>query len=130
MYALVNRLRFYDLGEAFSLAVGRGTNLYGISAGAICQTERFSLTFDRAETGGHIHAGDFGMGLVRGMPIFPHANDFRSIREGRRDNLSFFAMRMPHEVAVGLNERSVLLCETVRDPVDGRTYKRFSSAGA
>jgi peptidase E len=129
VYVLVNRLRFYDLAEAFALAVSRGTNLYGISAGAICQTERFSLSFDRAETGGHIHAADFGMGLVKGIRIFPHANDFRSIREGRRDDLSFFALRMPHEVAVGLNERSVLLCETFRDPVDGRVHKRFSSAG-
>lgn len=129
VYVLVNRLRFYELGDFFSRAVGRGTNLYGISAGAICQTERFSLTFDRAQTGGHIHAADFGMGLVRGFRIFPHANDFRSIREGRRDDLSFFALRMPNEVAVGLNERSVLLCETYRDPHDGRTYKRFSSAG-
>jgi peptidase E len=129
VYVLVNRLRFYDLAEAFAQAVARGTNLYGISAGAICQTQRFSLTFDRAETGGYIHAADFGMGLVKGIRIFPHANDFRSIREGRRDDLSFFALRMPNEVAVGLNERSVLLCETYRDPVDGGIYKRFSSAG-
>ena len=33
-------------------------------------------------------------------------------------------------MAVGLNERSVLLCETYRDPVDGRILKRFSSSGA
>lgn len=130
VYVLVNRLRFYDMAEVFRRAVACGTNLYGISAGAMCMTRRFSLTFDRAETGGHIHAADFGMNLVSGIRIFPHANDFRSIREGRRDDLSFFALRMPHEVAVGLNERSVLLCETYRDPVDGRILKRYSSSGA
>jgi peptidase E len=129
VYVLANRLRFYDLAPVFTQAVALGTNLYGISAGAICQTERFSLTFDRAETGGHIHAADVGMGLVSGFRVFPHANDFRSIREGRRDDLTFFALRMPHEVAVGLNEKSVLLCETYRDPVDGQVRKRYSSVG-
>ncbi len=129
VFVLVNRLRFYGLGDVFSEALDRGTNLYGISAGAICMTQRWSLTFDHHGTS-HLHAADHGMGLVKGIRIFPHADDFRSIREGRRDDLSFFALRMPDEVPVGLNEKSVVLCETYRDPLDKKIYQRLTSVGS
>ena len=106
-----------------------GTNIYGISAGAICQTEKFSLNFEEFSAGGYLRAADKGMGLIRNLWIFPHANDYNYIREANRDILSFFTLRHKDGVVVGLSEKSVLLCEKYKDPIDGNIYKRFSSVG-
>ena len=129
VFVLVNRLRFYRLDTFFKEARSRGTNIYGISAGSICQTDKFSLAFERSFPGGHISASDFGMGLLKGLFVFPHAEDINYIREAHRDKLSFFALRHNPAVAVGLTEKSVLLCEKYRDPFDGEVYDRYTSVG-
>lgn len=129
VYVLVNRLRFYQLNEFFKQALKKGTNIYGISAGAICQTDKFSLNFEEFSAGGYLRAADKGMGLIRNLWIFPHANDYNYIREANRNFLSFFTLRQKEGIVVGLSEKSVLLCEKYKDPIDGNTYKRFSSVG-
>lgn len=129
VYVLVNRLRFYQLHEFFKEALKNGTNIYGISAGAICQTEKFSLNFEEFSVGGYLRAADIGMGLVKNLFVFPHANDYKYIMEADRNYLSFFTLRQKNGVVVGLSQKSVLLCEKYKDPIDGKIYSRFSSVG-
>ncbi len=130
VHVLMNRLRFYDLHEAIREAVRRGTNVFGISAGSIIQSDTFSIALADAPSGGHQVAADEGVGTVPGLRIFPHAHDYhRYMRTGNRNDLSFFALRHPDSVTVGLNQASVLLKETYRCSADGREYHRFTSAG-
>jgi len=129
VFVLGNRLRFYGLSKYFKEALLRGTNIYGISAGSICQTDKFFLAFERHFPGGHTSASDFGMGLVKGIYVFPHAEDINYIRDAHRDKLSFFALRHRPGISVGLTEKSVLLCEKYREPSDGNIYRRFVSTG-
>ncbi|MDQ7824036.1 MAG: Type 1 glutamine amidotransferase-like domain-containing protein [Candidatus Eremiobacteraeota bacterium] len=128
-YVLVNRLRFYRLSEFFKEALSLGTNLYGISAGTICQMDRFYLNLERFTPGGYLRAADRGMGLVEGLWVTPHAEDYAYIREAHPDALSFFALRQKNGVMVGLSEKAVLLYERYRDPLDGTIYKRYTSIG-
>lgn len=128
-YVLVNRLRFYRLDEFFKQVLAKGTNIYGISAGTICQMDRFYLNLDRFTQGGYLRAADRGMGLVDGIWVTPHAEDYEYIRDAHPDSLSFFSLRQRNGVVVGLSEKSVLLCEKYKDPGDGNIYKRFSSIG-
>lgn len=129
VFVLVNRLRFYQLDKTFKQAINDGTNIFGISAGAICQTNRFSLSFNRAGKAGEIFAADHGLGLINGLRIFPHANDIKYIVDADRDELSFFVLRHREKAVIGLREKSVLLCESYRDPIDNNVYKRYSSVG-
>ncbi|MBN2385251.1 Type 1 glutamine amidotransferase-like domain-containing protein [bacterium] len=129
VFVLVNRLRFYELGPIFEEAIQMGTNIFGISAGSICQTRRFSLSFNRSGSAGDVFAADNGLGLVNGIRIFPHADDIRYIMDADVNELTLFTLRHRENAVIGLREKSVLLCETYRDPVDNNEYKRFSSIG-
>ncbi len=130
VHVLMNRLRFYDLHEAIREAVKRGTNVFGISAGSIIQSDTFSIALADAPSGGHQVAADEGVGTVRGVRIFPHAHDYHPyMRTGDRNELSFVALRHPNSVAVGLNQASVLLKESYLCAEDGEVYQRYSSVG-
>ncbi|MFC1742886.1 Type 1 glutamine amidotransferase-like domain-containing protein [Candidatus Riflebacteria bacterium] len=129
VYVLVNRLRFYQVGDFFHEALDQGTNIYGVSAGTLCQTDQFSMNFEKYFEGGYLRAEDSGMGLVNGLSIFPHANDYQYIRNADKDTLSFFAIRHPNRVVVGLNEKSVLLYEHHKNPKTGEVFRRISSQG-
>lgn len=130
VYVLMNRLRFYGLHDTIREAVDRGTNLFGISAGALIQSDYFFLAEDRGHPGGHLMAADAGLGLAEGLRIFPHADDYyKYIREASRNDLSFFALRHRDGVAVGLNQESVMLYERYHCAADQRVYKRYSSVG-
>jgi peptidase E len=129
VYVLVNRLRFYRLDEVFKRVLARGANIYGISAGTLCQMSRFYLNLERFTPGGYLRAADSGMGLVEGLWVTPHAEDYAYIREAHPDALSFFSIRQKNGVMVGLSEKSVLLYEKYKDPMDGNVYKRFTSVG-
>lgn len=129
VFVLTNRLRFYRLGEVFQDALTGGTNFFGISAGTMCLQERYFLSLPRDFPGGFLRAADQGVGLVSGLSVFPHAYDYRYIREAHQDELSLFTLRHRDRVAMGLNEKSVLLCEKYCDPVNGKIYKRYSSVG-
>lgn len=129
VYVLVNRLRFYQLADVFQEAIDKGTNVYGISAGSICQTHRFTLSFDRSGKAGDVIAADFGLGLIKGMRVFPHANDIGYMEQADRNELTFFVLRHQEKFVIGLKEKSVLLREFYRDPIDHKVYKRFSSVG-
>lgn len=128
-YVLVNRIRFYRLDEFFKEALGKGSNLYGISAGTLCQMDKFYFNLERFSAGGYLRAADRGMGLVEGLYVTPHAEDYAYIREAHPDALSFFSLRQRNGVMVGLSEKSVLLYERYRDPLDGNIYKRYTSIG-
>lgn len=130
VYVLMNRLRFYDLQKTLRLAVEQGANLFGISAGSVIQSNQFSLALPDAPSGGHLIAADEGVGLIENIRIFPHVYDYQPyVRDGSRDDLTFFALRHPGNVAVGLNQTSVLLREVYRCAKDGKTYLRYSSVG-
>jgi peptidase E len=128
-YVLVNRLRFYRLAEYFKMALSMGANIYGISAGTICQMDRFYLNLERFTPGGYLRAADRGMGLVEGLYVTPHAEDYAYIREAHPDALSFFSLRQKNGVVVGLSEKSILLYERYKDPLDGKVHRRFTSIG-
>lgn len=131
VYVLINRLRFYGLDKVLREAVEKGANVFGISAGALIQTDYFSLAEDRSHPGGHLMAADVGLGLVQGIRIFPHADDYYEyIREASRNDLSFFALRHKGCITVGLNQESVLLYERYACPYDKKTYNRYSSVGS
>lgn len=129
VYVLVNRLRFYQLAEYFKEALQNGTNTYGISAGTLCQQDKFFLNLDRFTPGGYLRASDMGMGLTSGLWVTPHAEDYNYIREADKDTLSFFSLRQVNGVVVGLSANSILLCERYKDPIDQKIYKRYTSIG-
>lgn len=130
VFVLMNRLRFYGLDLTLREAVRRGSNLFGISAGALIQTDYFYLAEERGTPGGHLMAADQGLGLMSDLRVFPHADDYyQYVREAHRDDLSFFALRHRGCVTVGLNQESVLLFERYRCPVDDKVYARYSSVG-
>jgi len=129
VYVIVNRLRFYQLAEVFKKALDNGTNLYGISAGTLAMTDKFGLSFEKKVPGGYLRAADHGMGLVKNLWVYPHADDYNYIRETQRDELSFFALRHRQGTVIGLNEKSVLLCEEYFDEGDNTRYKRYVSVG-
>ncbi len=129
VYVLVNRLRFYRLSEFFIRARKQGSNIFGISAGTLCQMDRFFLNMDRFCPGGYLRASDQGMGIIKGLWVTPHAEDYNYIMEANRDALSFFSLRQKEGVVVGLSAKSVLLCEKYKDPCDGNIYERYTSVG-
>lgn len=129
-FVLANRLRFYRLESAIRRAVHKGMNLFGISAGSIIQSEKWYLAEPEESPVGFLIAGERGLGLFRGVRVFPHAYGYYSyIREADRDALSFFALRQHDAVSVGLNEHSVLMAERYEHPSGGKTYFRFRSVG-
>lgn len=130
VYVLMNRLRFYGLDSTLREAVRRGSNVFGISAGALIQTDHFFLAEPHGSPGGHLMAADEGLGLVEDLRVFPHADDYyKYIREASRNHLSFFALRHRDCITVGLNQESVLLYERYRCDVDNKVYRRYSSVG-
>lgn len=130
VFVLMNRLRFYGLDETLREAVGAGSNLFGISAGALIQSDYFFLAEPHGSPGGHLMAADQGLGLVHGLRVFPHADDYyKYIREASRNDLSFFALRHEGCVTVGLNQESVLKYERYRCDADDKVYRRYSSVG-
>ncbi|MDP7422877.1 MAG: Type 1 glutamine amidotransferase-like domain-containing protein [bacterium] len=129
VFVLNNRLRFYRLDEVFQEALRLGTNFYGISAGAMSLQDRFYLSFPRDFPGGFMRVADLGIGLVKGLSVFPHANDYLYIRRAHQDELSLYTVRHRGRVTVGLNEKTVLLYERYRDPLDDQVYDRYSSVG-
>ncbi len=130
VFVLMNRLRFYGLDEALRNAVRDGANVFGISAGALIQTGHFFLAEPHGSPGGHLMAADEGLGLVRGLRVFPHADDYyKYVREASRNDLSFFALRHEGCITVGLNQESVLLHERYHCAADDKVYLRYSSVG-
>lgn len=130
VYVLMNRLRFYGLDAALRQAVAQGSNVFGISAGALIQTDHFFLAEPHGSPGGHLMAADQGLGLVEGLRVFPHADDYyKYIREANRNDLSFFALRHEDCITVGLNQESVLLFERYHCQADSKVYRRYRSAG-
>lgn len=131
VFVLMNRLRFYGLDRTLVEAVERGSNVFGISAGALIQTDYFFLAEPHGSPGGHLMAADQGLGLVEGLRVFPHADDYyKYIREASRNDLSFFALRHRECITVGLNQESVLLYERYRCQADRKVYRRYTSAGS
>ncbi len=128
VYVLNNRLRFYRLAEVFERALAQGTNTYGVSAGSICQTDDFALNFEKQFKGGFLRAEDHGMGLVRGIWIFTHANDYRYIVRADESMLSMFAIRHFPQIVVGLSRNSILRVRKYRDDAK-REFMRYVSYG-
>lgn len=132
MPVLLNRLKFFDLRDAFREALCRGTNFYTVSAGSMALADKVIVydDFGHAAEGGHGREFEFfdkGLGLVTKVAIFPHCMD--RIQTDDPDNLSYLANRFSSGVCVGLNEKSFLLVETVQDPHSGSVSDRFVSIG-
>lgn len=128
--SLYYSLKFWDLDQALSEALMRGTNFYTVSAGTIIFGEKIIVYGETTEESGarnrYFEFFDNGFGLVTKIRLFPHCRD--RIQTDDPDNLSFLAYRFQGRICVGLNEDSFLLLDTHQGP-DGRLYPRFTSMG-
>ncbi|MBM4342521.1 MAG: Type 1 glutamine amidotransferase-like domain-containing protein [Deltaproteobacteria bacterium] len=116
--ALLNSLRFFDLGPALLETLRRGALIVSVSAGALVLCERMIIydnySADAARREFRLY--DRGLGLVGGLQILPHCMD--RIHTDDPDNLAYLARRFSSHLCVGLNEESFLLV----DPAIPRAY--------
>lgn len=102
--ALLDSLRFFRLRDVLFEALRRGASLVGTSAGAMVLGERI-IVYDQY-AGREFQLWDRGLGLVRGVQLFPHCME--RIQTDDPENLAYLARRFRHRVSVGLNQRSFL----------------------
>lgn len=116
--ALLNSLRFFDLGPALLETLRRGATLVSVSAGALVLCERMIIYDNYSPDPGRreFRLYDRGLGLVGGLQILPHCMD--RIHTDDNDNLAYLARRFSSHLCVGLNEESFLLV----DPAVPRAY--------
>jgi peptidase E len=109
--ALLDAVRFFDLGPAFLEALRRGATLVATSAGALLLCERMIVYNDRHPDPlrRNFQLLDKGLGLVTGLQILPHCHD--RIHTDDEDNLAYLARRFGDRRCVGLNEGSYLLVD-------------------
>lgn len=82
---LLNRLRFFGVGPLLRDFWERGGNLVAWSAGAMVLTERVMLFYDHPPDGpGHPEVLDAGLGLIRGLTLFPGAAQRLDLEDTRR----------------------------------------------
>lgn len=118
---LLTALRFYDLDEVFVEAVRRGVHVFGSSAGAMVLGQRVIVFHDRRDPRQEFLLLDQGVGLSRGVQIFPHVHD--RLHTEDPFNLAYLSARFRHRLCVGLNAGSTLALQ----PEQGRW--RMWSAG-
>lgn len=129
VYTLNNRLRFFDLGPVFMEALKRGTNVYGISAGTICLMKDFYMNDDLNRRHGFVASEDFGLGFVKSLNLFPHANDYPYLmdKERFRNYIAYLGLRTFHKIPVGLETQSIMKCDIFRN--NRRIERHFTSLG-
>ncbi len=116
--ALLNSLRFFDLGPPLLETLRRGATLISVSAGALVLCERMIIydNYSPDPARREFRLYDRGLGLVGGLQILPHCMD--RIHTDDTDNLAYLARRFSSQLCVGLNEESFLLV----DPAVPRAY--------
>ncbi|MFT5684392.1 MAG: hypothetical protein ACI8RZ_005333, partial [Myxococcota bacterium] len=103
---LLTALRFFDLDGVFVEAVRRGVHVYGSSAGAMVMGQRVIIFHDRRRPRQEFLLLDNGIGLSRGVQIFPHVHD--RLHTEDPFNLAYLSARFRHRLCVGLNAGSTL----------------------
>lgn len=108
-FTLLTALRFYQLETVFVEAVRRGVHVFGSSAGAMVLGQRVIIFHDRRSPRQEFLLLDRGLGLTRGLQIFPHVHD--RLHTEDPFNLAYLAARFRHRLCVGLNAGSTLALE-------------------
>lgn len=103
---LLTALHFYELDGVFVEAVRRGTHVFGSSAGAMVMGQRIIVFHDRRLPRQEFLLLDHGIGLSRGVQIFPHVHD--RLHTEDPFNLAYLSARFRHRLCVGLNAGSTL----------------------
>ncbi len=103
---LLTALRFFDLDGVFVEAVRRGVHVFGSSAGAMVMGQRVIIFNDRRLPRQEFLLLDNGVGLSRGVQIFPHVHD--RLHTEDPFNLAYLSARFRHRLCVGLNAGSTL----------------------
>ena len=109
---LLTALRFFDLGGVFVEAVRRGAHVFGSSAGAMVLGQRVIIFHDRRLPRQEFLLLDNGLGLSRGVQIFPHVHD--RLHTEDPFNLAYLSARFRHRLCVGLNAGSTLALQPHR----------------
>lgn len=104
---LADGITLFDLGPVFAEALRRGAGLYTVSAGSLVLCEKI-IVYHQHE-GSEFELLDRGMGLVRGIQLFPHCME--RVQTDDPDNLAYLAYRFDDHACAGLNEGSFLLLE-------------------
>jgi hypothetical protein len=94
--------------------------VYTVSAGSLVLGERM-IVYHQHE-GAEFELLERGMGLVRGVQLFPHCME--RVQTDDPDNLAYLAFRFHDRACAGLNEGSYLLLE-----YDARGELRARSVG-
>ncbi len=103
---LLTALRFFDLDGVFVEAIRRGVHVFGSSAGAMVMGQRVIIFHDRRLPRQEFLLLDNGLGLARGVQIFPHVHD--RLHTEDPFNLAYLSARFRHRLCVGLNAGSTL----------------------
>ena len=109
--ALLNTLRFFDLGPALQETLRLGATALCVSAGTVVLCERMIIYDDYATDPARreFRLYDRGLGLLGGLQVLPHCDD--RIHTEDPDNLAYLARRFATHHCVGLNEDSLLLVD-------------------
>lgn len=109
---LLTALRFFDLDGVFVEAIRRGVHIFGSSAGAMVMGQRVIIFHDRRLPRQEFLLLDNGLGLARGVQIFPHVHD--RLHTEDPFNLAYLSARFRHRLCVGLNAGSTLALQPHR----------------
>jgi hypothetical protein len=100
-------LRLFQLAEVFAEALRRGAGVFSVSAGSLVLGDRVIVYHQRE--GAEFELLERGMGLLRGIQLFPHCME--RVQTDDADNLAYLAFRFHHGACAGLNEGSYLLLD-------------------
>ena len=121
---LINRLHFFDLAPVFEEALGNGTTIVARSAGTMVLGDRIVVYHDDHVDRHHtFELLGRGMGLVSRVLVLPR--HVQRIRQDSCDHLAFLARRFGQRVCVGLEDKSLLLMETVWS--EGQERSRYAA---
>lgn len=107
---MLNALKFFRLDHVMHEAKANGTNYYGMSAGTIVMMDNIYDLGQRSSASGFIRPYMSGLGLIKGMTIYTHVQDFKFINENGVDEKSTIALRTD-DPAIGLTTNSIALVD-------------------
>lgn len=98
---LLNRMKLFGLGKLLPEFRARGGCIASWSGGAMVLSERIVLYYDDPPDGqGEAQPMDYGLGLIRGMVVFPHAR--RRLRLSDDLRLQALVSRFYPDTCVGM----------------------------
>ncbi|KAA3605241.1 MAG: esterase family protein [Calditrichaeota bacterium] len=128
---LMNRLRFFDLRDAFVEALNRGTNFYLVGSGAEILCDKMILFNSDKKLGDnqteHFEFYDNGFGIIKNIQIMPKNID--EIDFSNKELLTHLANRFNSHTSVFLNKGSYLFMENQIDEEANSQEVKYISIG-